>query len=151
MDINDLEKSLRYNFKNQNLLIKALTRKDAVEKNQIDHDFGHQNTYATIGDAILTAIVVIQLYNTGRDTPEIITVEKNKIINRKALKKISQDLKVGKCMKMSNGEEKKGINSKPKPLAETLEAIIGAIYLDSDFETSMERVKSWKGFEGLTE
>ena len=53
-------------------------------------------------------------------------------------------------MLMSNGERNKNINQEQKPLATTLEAIIGAIYLDSDFETTMDVVTKWKGFEGLT-
>lgn len=151
MELNELEKSLGHSFKNQNHLIRALTRKDAVEKNQVEHELGDQNIYATLGDAILTAIVVTQLFDSGRDTPGIITDDKNDIVNKEALASISQELNIGNYMLMSNNEKDNEANTKPRPLAETLEAIIGAIYLDSDFETSMNKVTKWKGFERLTE
>jgi len=150
MDISDVEKvenKLGYSFKDKRLLIRALTRKDAVEKTQLAHDFGHQGILATLGDAILKAVLVHQLIESGCDTAEKITDEKKEIENRNTLALISQELMIGNFMLMSDGEKIQHANEMPKPLAETLEAVIGAIYLDGGYDTSMKVIKKWKGFE----
>jgi dsRNA-specific ribonuclease len=85
-------------------LFVLLTRKDAIEKNQANHDFGHQGILATLGDAILKGILVQQLMYSGCDTAEKITDEKREIENRDILASISKDLMIGKFMLMSNGE-----------------------------------------------
>ena len=149
IDVEELENKLGYPFKNKSLLIRALTRKDAVEKKQADHSFGHQGILATLGDAILKAILVHQLIDSGCDTAEKITDEKLKIENRDRLASISQELMIGKFMLMSNGERIQHADKKPTPLAETLEAVIGAIYLDSNYDTCMKVIKKWKGLEQL--
>lgn len=150
MDISDVERvenKLGYSFKDKRLLIRALTRKDAVEKTQVAHDFGHQGILATLGDAILKAVLVHQLIESGCDTAEKITDEKKEIENEKTLAVISQELMIGNFMLMSNGEKIQHANKMSKPLAETLEAVIGAIYLDGGYDTSMKVIKKWEGFE----
>lgn len=149
IDVEELENKLGYSFKDKNLLIRALTRKDAIEKNQIPHDFGHQEIFSTLGDAILKAVLVHQLIEAGCDTAKKITDDKKEIENRDVLATISKELMIDDSMLMSNGEEKQRANEMPTPLAETLEAVIGAIYLDSDYETSMEVIKKWKGIERI--
>ncbi len=149
IDVEKLENKLGYYFKNKRLLIRALTRKDAIEKNQVPHDFRHQEIFSTLGDAILKAVLVHQLIDSGCDTAKKITDNKKEIENRDILASIGQELTIGDFMLMSNGEEIERANEKPRPLAETLEAIIGAIYLDSDFETSMEVIKKWEGIERM--
>lgn len=150
MDNNEeLENKLGYPFKNKSLLIRALTRKDAVEKNQANHNLGHQQIFSTLGDAILKAILVHQLIDSGCDTAEKITDEKKEIENRGTLASISKELMIGKFMLMSNGESIQQANEKPTPLAETLEAVIGAIYLDDGYDSCKKVIKKWKGFERL--
>jgi ribonuclease-3 len=146
-NVEKMEKKLGYSFKDKSLLIRALTRKDAVEKNQVAHDFGHQGILATLGDAILKAILVHQLIESGCDTAKKITDEKKEIENRDILASISQELMIGNFMLMSNGEKIQHANEMPTPLAETLEAVIGAIYLDAGYDTSMKVIKKWKGLE----
>ena len=147
MDIEKVEKKLGYSFSEKARLIRALTRKDAVEKNQVDHDFGHQEIYATLGDAILKAILAHQLIKSGKTTAKTITDDRIAIENRATLASISQELMIGDFMLTSNGEEKENANRMPTPLAETLEAVIGAIFLDAGYDKTMKVITSWKGFE----
>lgn len=149
IDIEKLEDKLGYSFRKKNLLIRALTRKDAIEKNQVAHDFGHQEIFSTLGDAILKAGLVHQLIDSGCDTAKKITDEKKEIENRCTLASISKELMIGEFMLMSNGERIQLANEKPTPLAETLEAVIGAIYLDDGYDSCMIVIKKWKGFERL--
>lgn len=150
-ELKKLENNLRYSFKNKTLLIRALTRKDAVVKSQANRDFGDQEALATLGDAVLKAILVHRLIESGCKTKGEITDEKKKIEDRKTLASISQELKMGSFMQMSNGEKNKCANEKPKPLAETLESVIGAIYRDAGYDKCMEVVVEWSGFKSRIE
>lgn len=149
IDAEKLENKLGYSFKKKSLLIRALTRKDAIEKKQVAHDFGHQEIFSTLGDAILKAVLVHQLIDSGCDTAEKITDDKKKIENRDVLASISKELMIGDFMLMSNGEKIQRANEMPTPLAETLEAVVGAIYLDRGYDKSMEVIKKWKGIERI--
>ena len=147
MDIEKIEKIRGHSFLEKARLIRALTRKDALEKNQVDHDFGHQEIFATLGDAILKAVLVHQLIKSGKATAEMITNEKKDIENRDILASISQRLMIGDFMLMSNGEKNQHANIMPGPLAENLEAVIGAILLYGSYDKTMKVITSWKGFE----
>ena len=81
----------------------------------------------------------------------MITDEKKDIENRDTLASISQELMIGDFMLMSNGEKNQHANRMPGPLAETLEAVIGAIFLDGGYDKTMKVITSWKGFAMLSQ
>jgi ribonuclease-3 len=59
------------------------------------------------------------------------------------LAKVSQALGIGPFIKLGVGEEKQKANEEPKVLAETLEALIGAIYLDGGYSASKDVITKW--------
>ena len=152
MDLNELKKSLGYPFNDQGLLERALTRKAyALEQKEQEQELEDQEIFRTLGDAILKAVLVDLLIQEGCKTRDEITKKKIELEREETLAKISRKLGIGPFIKLGVGEEKHNLDDEPKVLAETLEAVIGAIYLDGGFVTSMNVIKKWKGFERFAE
>ncbi|NMC06198.1 MAG: dsRNA-specific ribonuclease [Candidatus Lokiarchaeota archaeon] len=139
-----LQESLGYKFKNENLLDRALTRKaHASEQKQKNIPCEDQEIYRTLGDAVLKAILVDHLIRSGSATREDITNKKMKIEAEYNLSEASKKIGIGQMIILGSGEKKQHAENIPKVLAETLEAIVGAIYLDGGYDTAMKVVKGW--------
>ena len=139
-----IEKNLGYSFSDKNLLNRALTRKAyALEQKQRNQDCEDQEVFRTLGDAVLKAVLIDLLIKSGCRTREGITTEKIKLEREEGLARIGQNLGIGEFIKLSVGEKKHRANEEPKVLAETLEALIGAIYLDGGYGASKEAITEW--------
>jgi len=139
-----IEKNLGYSFADKNLLNRALTRKAyALEQKQRNQDCEDQEVFRTLGDAILKAVLVDLLIKSGCKTRDEITNKKIRLEREEGLANISQDLGIGPFIKLGAGEEKKRANEEPKVLAETLEALIAAIYLDGGYGASKGVITKW--------
>ena len=152
MDISPLEKNIGYIFINKNLLKRALTTKAwALEKMQKTPDsekrYKDQEVLCTLGDSVLKLILVDRLIAEGSTTAGMITSRKQDIEKRETLGYISKNLELGGFMRLGAGEEKQRIHEQKNTLAETLEAVIGAIYLDVGFEAAKRIVMKWEGFD----
>ncbi len=133
----DIEESLGYPFKDQSLLIRALTRKAyANEQKQQNIDCEDQEIFRTLGDAVLKTALVDLLIKSGCKTREEITNRKMELESEEGLAKISRELGVGGLLRLGQGEIRQKANEKQYVLAETLEAVFGAIYLDGGFDAS---------------
>ena len=132
-----LEENLGYKFKNKSLLDRALTRKAyALEQHQQNKDCEDQEIYRTLGDAVLKAVLIDLLIKSGCCTRDEITRRKKRLEREEGLAEISKHIGIGSFLKMGKGEEKQKAQEEPYVLAETFEALIGAIYLDGGFEAS---------------
>jgi ribonuclease-3 len=139
-----IEKNLGYSFADKNLLNRALTRKAyALEQKQRNQDCEDQEVFRTLGDAVLKAVLVDLLIKSGCKTRDEITSKKIRLEREETLAKISQDLGIGPFIKLGVGEEKQKANEEPKVLAETLEALIGASYLDGGYSASKGVITKW--------
>jgi ribonuclease-3 len=139
-----IEKNLKYSFLNKDLLNRALTRRAyALEQKQQKQDSEDQEIYRVLGDAVLKAVLVDLLIQSGSKTREEITTKKQKLEREEALAKIAEQLSIGPFIKLGIGEKKHKANEEPKVLAETLEAIIGAIYFDSGYDTVKGVINKW--------
>jgi ribonuclease-3 len=152
MELSQLEKNIGYIFVDQTLLNRALTTKayslEHAQKNpEVDEKLEDQEVLCTLGDAVLKMILVDRLIIEGATSAENITNRKQEIEKRATLGSISKNLEVGDFILMGVGGEKQKINEQQNTLAETLEAIIGAIYQDAGFEASKRIIMSWDGFE----
>jgi len=135
-----LENDLGYSFKDKTLLIRALTRKAfALEQKQQKKDCEDQEIFRTLGDAVLkTVLVDLLILKNGSKTRDDITTRKKKLEREEGLVPISRELKIGASIRFGKGEIKQKAEEEPYVLAETLEAILGAIYLDGGFDASKE-------------
>jgi ribonuclease-3 len=141
-----IEEALGYTFSNKSLLERALTRKAyANELKQQNQECDDQEIYRTLGDAVLKTVLVDRLIASGYKTREEITNRKMELESEEGLAKISRMLGIGSSIRLGIGEKKQKANEKQYVLAETLEAIIGAIYLDGGYDASRETIIKWFG------
>jgi ribonuclease-3 len=144
MDTMTIEKNLGYSFSDKNLLNRALTRKAyALEQKQRNQNCEDQEVFRTLGDAVLKVVLVDILIKSGCKTRDEITSKKKRLEREETLAKISQDLGIGPFIKLGVGEEKQKANEEPKVLAEILEALIGASYLDGGYSASKGVITKW--------
>ncbi len=136
-----LEESLGYSFKNKALLIRALTRKAyANEQKQQNRECDDQEIFRTLGDSVLKTVLVDLLIMNGCTTRDDITTKKKKLEREEGLADISLEIGLGASIRFGKGEMKQKADQEPYVLAETLEAVIGAIYLDGGFDSAKEVV-----------
>lgn len=139
-----IENALSYSFHDRRLLERALTRKAyANEQKQQNKDCEDQEIFRTLGDAVLKTVLVDRLIASGCKTREEITNRKMELESVEGLAKIGRELGIGPFIKLGFGEKKQKANEKQYVLAETLEALIGAIYLDGEYDASRETVTKW--------
>ncbi len=139
-----IEEALGYTFKNKNYLDRALTRKAyANEQKQQNKECEDQEIYRTLGDAVLKLVLVDYLIKSGCDTRDEITGKKKNLESEEGLAEIGMRLGVGTAIKLGIGEKKQKANEEPKVLAETLEALAAAIYLDGGFDAAKSTISKW--------
>jgi ribonuclease-3 len=132
-----LETALGYEFKNIEFLRQSLTHRSYINEHP-DFKLGHNERLEFLGDAVLEIVVTEHLFNTFPDTPEgDLTDWRASLVNAKMLASIAQSLSVEDNLYLSRGEAKDA-NSKARQyiLANAMEAIIGAMYLDGGLEAA---------------
>ncbi len=151
----ELELNIGHIFIEKDLLNRALSTNGYVtefnQQNSNSSPIQSQDAFCTLGDAVLKLILVDHLIkNKKYNKCGEITEEKKQAENRKTLARISRQLNIGHFLKMGAGERKHNkIYDNDDTLAETLEAIIGAIYLDIGFEASKKIIMKWPEFESF--
>ena len=145
---NEIEDSLDYKFNNRKLLERALTRKAfANEQGQRGISSEDQEIFCTLGDAVLKTVLIDLLIRNGVTTPDLITRKKIELEREENLAAIGRKINIGQYIRLGKGEAKHNASEQPYVLAETLEAIIGAVFLDGGYNDAEERIKEW--FYGL--
>jgi ribonuclease-3 len=125
--------SLKKLFKNKKLLTQALTHKSWVNENQDKRKSNERLEY--LGDAVLELVVSEKLFREFSNKEEgYLTSLRANLVNTVNLSKVAIKLKVGESLYLSRGEEEGGGRENPSLLADTLEAIIGALYIDQGME-----------------
>lgn len=130
-----LEKTLHVTFHDKDILAQALTHRSATGERS---RHGHNERLEFLGDAVLQLVTTEYLYHlTDRPEGEL-TNWRSALVQGNHLSLIAQELKLGAFIFMSRGEEASGGRAKDSTLADTVEALIGAIYLDQGMETAKE-------------
>ena len=130
IQIKEFEKILEYHFKNKNLLINALTHPSFKKS-----DF---QILELLGDKVLNLNIIELIYNQEKSLKEHVN-QFNSLVNFEALIKISQKLQIKKFL------QHKVNYLNEKIFADTVESVIGAIFLDSNYETTYKIIKKhWK-------
>lgn len=114
-----------YHFQNQSLLEAALTHRSVGRYNNERLEF--------LGDAILGFVIAEVLYERFPQAEEgVLTRLRASLVKRETLAGIARELELGAMLRLGPGERKSGGWRRESILANSLEAVIGAIYLDSD-------------------
>jgi len=126
-----LESALHYQFTRKDLLIRALTRYAYTEEHSPDTD-AHMDALATLGDAVIDLIVIESVIKSGEIEKGVITTRKMDLVNMSALRDIGKALDLEKYVFWGKGEVIQHVWTSGRVLAECVEAILGAVYLDCD-------------------
>lgn len=131
--VNDprLQSRLGYQFKQQAYLIQALTHRSVSQKNNYER-------LEFLGDSLLGMIIAKKLYlQFPHEQEGRLTRMRATLVRQETLALIAKDLKLGQSLILSVGELKSGGHHRESILADTVEAIIGAIYLDSQHDMAL--------------
>ncbi len=128
----ELEKLIDYNFKDTDILNTALTHSSFANEKGLNCI--HNERLEFLGDSILSMIISLYLFRHNKNMPEgQLTRTRANIVCEQSLYNVAREMNLGKYIHMSKGEESTGGRKRPSILADTLEALIAAIYLDSGF------------------
>lgn len=137
--INELEKIIGISFENSELLITALTHRSYINEHSESKE--HNERLEFLGDAVLELIVSELLFNKFPGRPEgELTSFRSAIVKTTSLASVARSLSFGQYLLMSKGEEATGGRDKDYLLANTFEAVLGAIYLDKGYEIARNYV-----------
>jgi ribonuclease-3 len=129
-----LQKRLGHQFVNVALLQQALTHRS--------HSVSHNERLEFLGDSILNCVVASILYDTftGIDEGDLSRVRAN-LVKQQSLFEIAQKMELSQFLRLGEGELKSGGFRRPSILADTLEALFGAIFLDAGFDAAKEVIR----------
>lgn len=134
-------------FKNAQLLTTALTHRSALNEFP-DLSPESNERLEFLGDAVLELVTTEFLFDTFPQEPEgVLTAYRSALVKTTTLAVVAETLELGQKLYMSKGEEATGGRSNPALLANTMEAVIGALYIDQGYETVKTFVKTtllWK-------
>lgn len=130
-----LAEILQINIKDHELFKVACTHKSYF--NESNHSAKHNERLEFLGDAVLELIATDYLFNHYPKRPEgELTALRSAIVKGKNLAQVAKRLGLGEFLLLSTGEERSGGRKKEYILANTVEAIIGAVYLDQGYEVT---------------
>ncbi|MFN3396086.1 MAG: ribonuclease III [Thermodesulfovibrionales bacterium] len=133
-NIEILEKNLGYSFKNKDLLIEALTHKSFFHENpDLARSFNERLEF--LGDAVLGCVIASYLFNHPSLFPEsIMSKIKSFVVRGSILYEIALKLDLGAFVRLGKGEEETGGRQKRSILANAMEAVFGAVFIDGGYE-----------------
>ena len=129
-----------YNFKNKELLREALTHSSFANENKIKKN---NERLELLGDAVLSLTItdlLLKLYPNDREGE--ISQKRDQLVNENRLYDIAKNFEIEKVIYFGKGEELSGGREKKRLVASAFEAIIGAIYMDSNLETTKEVIET---------
>ena len=128
--------AIGYTFRDISLLELALTHKS--------HAKLHNERLEFLGDAILNAVMADQLYHQLPHTREgQLSRVRASLVQGKTLSEVARDCHLGDYLRLGPGEHKSGGRDRDSILEDAVEALIGAIYVDSNFDTTQHVIKQW--------
>ena len=130
-----LERLLGLSFNDPSLLQEALTHKSAGTPNYERLEF--------LGDAVLELVVTEQIYRLHPTLDEgAMTRMRVALVRRESLAEVAKRLQLGRYLQFGQGERKSGGMHRASILADSFEALVGAVYLDGGFEVAREVIKA---------
>ena len=133
MDIERLERAVGYRFQSSALAREALTHRSRGAP--------HNERLEFLGDSVLNCIVSIELHARY---PKLREGELSRLraalVRQESLARVAQDIGLGEWLLLGEGELKSGGFARPSILADALEAIVGAVFVDGGFELAREMV-----------
>ena len=127
---------INYKFKDKNLCIQALTHRS--------FNSNHNERLEFLGDSLLSMIISKHLYFLFPDINEgILTRFRSKLVRGNTLAELAKKFNLGDYLLLGQGELKSGGHNRLSILEDAFEALVGAIFLDSDFDNLEKIVLAW--------
>lgn len=140
-NLSTLEVKLSLKFNNQDLLLQALTHRSYLNEKP-SWRLGHNERLEFLGDAILELVVTEELYHRFPSKSEgELTSYRAALVNAKMLAEVSQEINLNDFLLLSRGEAKDFGRARQYILANTFEALVGAIYLDQGYNRAKEFIQ----------
>ena len=134
--INRLQRKLGYTFNHQELLQQALTHRSASSK--------HNERLEFLGDSILSYVIANALYHRFPRVDEgDMSRMRATLVRGNTLAELAREFELGECLRLGPGELKSGGFRRESILADTVEALIGGVFLDSDIQTVEKLILNW--------
>ncbi|HAX46165.1 MAG TPA: ribonuclease III [Nitrospina sp.] len=134
IELAPLQKTLNYSFNDPCLLNKALTHKSYA--NEIDIPVKNNERFEFLGDSVLDLIVSHYMILEYDDLAEgALSKIRAAVVNEACLAKLAKDIDLGQYLLLGKGEHLSGGRQKSSILANTFEALVGALFCDSNLET----------------
>lgn len=132
-EFTELEEKIKYKFFDINLLEVALTHSSySNEKKSQGNNYESNERLEFLGDAVLEIVISEYLYKNYKNRSEgVLTKMRQYLVCEKTLSKIAAEIKLGQYINLGRGEEMTDCRRRPKVLADALEAVVAAVYLDS--------------------
>lgn len=138
--LEELENRIGYRFKNINLLKQAITHSSYTNEQRINKN-PHYERIEFLGDAVLELVSSEFLYLNNPNMPEgELSKTRASMVCEQSLALCAKDLEIGKFLRLGKGEESTGGRNRDSIIADVMEAIIGAIYLDGGIEPAKKHI-----------
>ena len=137
-DFNEFEEKIGIKFNDQNFLKQAFTHRSFLNEHK-NFKSGHNERLEFLGDAVLELVTTDFLYTKYPEKNEgDLTSIRSALVNAQTCAEVATEIKVNDFLLLSRGEAKDEGRARQYILANALEAIIGAIYIDSGYEKARD-------------
>ena len=142
MDVSEFEAQAGVTFENKELLRQAFTHRSYINENR-DVDRDHNERLEFLGDAVLELVITDFLFHKYPDKPEgELTSYRAALVNADTCSRVANNLNFNNYLLLSKGEAQDTGRARQYILADTFEAVIGAIYLDQGYESAREFIST---------
>lgn len=141
-ELSSFEEKIGIKFNNQDLLQQALVHRSFLNENP-DFRLPHNERLEFLGDAVLELAVTQYLYEKYSNPEGELTTWRAALVNAKKLAEVAEEIGINGFLLLSRGEARDTGRARQYIMANAMEALIGAIYLDKGFETSRQFVEKY--------
>jgi ribonuclease-3 len=142
--LEELEAALGYSFTQRKLLVRALTHRSLAHEQMSREKSadaaaavlpGDNERLEFLGDAVLGLVVAEALFRQHREWDEgELTRVRARLVSREHMAEVAQSVQLGRHLRLSRGEERSGLRHKATVLSNSMEAVLGALYLDGGLD-----------------
>jgi len=137
--LDELQDKLGYRYKNPELLVRALTHSSYANERHMEHN----ERLEFLGDAVLELCISnVLFFRFPRAAEGHLTRLRAALVSEPTLARLARSLTLGDYIFLGRGEEQQGGRDRDAVLADTLEAILGSIYLDSGYDGAFECISA---------
>ena len=141
-NFSELCEKIKYTFKSKDLIECALTHSSYSNEMRQKNMFSPSNERLEfLGDSVLQLVISEYLYDNYSNLREgALTRMRQQLVCEKSLERVGRGLEIGKYLNVGHGDEITGLRERTKVIADAVEALIGAVYLDSAPSNEYKRV-----------